>query len=74
MTVQFSLVQDGIYELGKAHMRLTPSLRSFPNVAFETVQRIDMSVAVPLLYTSHTFTLAVQNRFQKGVATSHDGN
>ena len=35
--VQFSLVQDGIYELGKAHMRSTPSLRSFPKVAFETV-------------------------------------
>ena len=35
--VQFSSVQDGIYALGKAHMRSTPSLRSFPNVAFETV-------------------------------------
>ena len=34
---QFSSVQDGIYALGKAHMRSTPSLRSFPNVAFETV-------------------------------------
>ena len=30
-------VRDGIYALGKAHMRSTPSLRSFPNVAFETV-------------------------------------
>ena len=35
--VQFSSVQDCIYALGKAHMRSTPSLRSFPNVAFETV-------------------------------------
>ena len=35
--VVFSSVQDGIYALGKAHMRSTPSLRSFPNVAFETV-------------------------------------
>ena len=37
---QFSsvqLVQDGIYALGKAYMHCTPSLRSFPNVAFETV-------------------------------------
>jgi len=33
----FSSVQDGIYALGKAHMRSTPSLRSFPNLAFETV-------------------------------------
>ena len=30
-------VQDGIYALGKAHMRSTPSPRIFPNVAFETV-------------------------------------
>jgi len=35
--VQFTSVQDGIYALGKAHMRSTPSLRGFPNVAFETV-------------------------------------
>ena len=33
----FSSVQDGIYALGKSHMRSTPSLTSFPNVAFETV-------------------------------------
>ena len=30
-------VQDGIYVLGKAHMRSNPSLRSIPNVTFETV-------------------------------------
>ena len=36
MTGQFSSVQYGIYALGKAHMRSTPSL-SFPNVAFETI-------------------------------------
>ena len=35
--VQFSSVQDSIYALGKAHMRSTLSLRSFPNVAFQTV-------------------------------------
>ena len=35
---QFSSVQGGIYALGKAHMRSTPSLGSFPNVAFETLQ------------------------------------
>ena len=34
---QFSSVQDGIYALGKAHMRSTPSLSSFPKVAFQTV-------------------------------------
>ena len=34
---QFSSVQDGIYALGKAHMRSIPSLRSFPSVAFQTV-------------------------------------
>ena len=33
----FSSVQDGIYALGKTHMRSTPTLTSFPNVAFETV-------------------------------------
>ena len=36
LSVQFS--PNGIYALGKAHMRSTPSLRSFPNVPFETVQ------------------------------------
>ena len=33
-SVQFCSVQDGIYAIGKAHMRSTPSLRSFANVAF----------------------------------------
>ena len=36
-SVQFSSAQDGTHALGKAHMRSTPFLRSFPNVAFETV-------------------------------------
>ena len=36
-SVQFSSVQDGIYALLKAHVRSTPSLRSFPNVSLETV-------------------------------------
>ena len=36
-SVQFSSVQDGIYALRKAHMRSTPSLRSFPSLALETV-------------------------------------
>ena len=30
-------VQDGMYADGKAHMRSTPSLRSFPKVAFKMV-------------------------------------
>ena len=29
-SVQFSSVQDGTHAFGKAHMRSTPSLRSFP--------------------------------------------
>ena len=33
--VQFSSVEDGIYAPGKAHMRSTPSLRSFLSFAFE---------------------------------------
>ena len=36
-SVRFSFVQDSIYALGKAHIHSTPSLRSFPNVAFESV-------------------------------------
>ena len=35
--VQFSLVQDGIYALSKALMCSIPSLRHFPNIAYETV-------------------------------------
>ena len=34
---QFSSAAHSISALGKTHMRPTPSLRSFPNVAFETV-------------------------------------
>ena len=38
---KFSSVEDGIYALGKAHiMRSTSSLRSFPNVAPETVRML----------------------------------
>ena len=33
----YSSVQDGNYALRKVHMHSTPSLRSFPNVTFETV-------------------------------------
>ena len=36
-SVGFSSVQDGICVLGEVHMRSAPSLRTFPNVAFETV-------------------------------------
>ena len=36
-SIHSSSVQDVIYALRKAHMRSTPSVRSFPNVAFETV-------------------------------------
>ena len=40
---QFSSVQNEIYALRKAHMRSTPSLRSFPSVAFETVPMFVLS-------------------------------
>ena len=36
-SVLFCSVQDNIHGLGKAHMRSTPSLRSVPSVAFDTV-------------------------------------
>ena len=39
---QFSSVQDGIYALGKAHMRSTPSLGSFLNVAFENSPNVGL--------------------------------
>ena len=38
VSVQLSSVQDGIYAIGKAHMRSIPSLSEVsPKVAFETV-------------------------------------
>ena len=43
---QFSSVHDSMDALGKAHMRSTPSLRSFLNVAFETVQK---GLVVPVI-------------------------
>ena len=33
---RFLSVQDGIHALGNSHMRSTPSVRRFPNVAFKT--------------------------------------
>ena len=53
--VQFSSVQDGIYALGKAHVHSTPSLRSFPNVALETVPMLvwqTMALSRPLKNTA----------------------
>ena len=35
--VEFSSAENAIYARGKAHMRTTPSLRSFANFAFKTV-------------------------------------
>ena len=43
LTVQSSSVQDGIYALGKAHTCSTSSLRSFSNVAFQTVHPEEFS-------------------------------
>ena len=40
-TVQFASDQDGIYALGKSHIRATQSVRRFPNVAFDTVRLTD---------------------------------
>ena len=50
-SVQFSLVQDGIYAPEKAHMRSTQSLRSSPNVALEKVPMLvwfTMALSRPL--------------------------
>ena len=45
---QFSSVEEGIYELGNARMRSIPSLRSFPNVALETVPMfVWLTMALP---------------------------
>ena len=46
--VQHSSVQDGICVFRKAHMRSTPSLRSFPNVAFEMVPSAHLTDDDPL--------------------------
>ena len=47
-----SSVQDGIYVFRQAHVRSTPSLRNFPNVAFETVP----------VFVLLTMTLSFQGR------------
>ena len=46
--VSFSSIQDGIYVLRKAHVRSTPSLRGFPNVAFKTVVKFFVVVFIVL--------------------------
>ena len=46
-SVQFSSVQDGIYALGKVHMRSIPSFGSFPNVALETVPMLFLRLSPP---------------------------
>ena len=52
-------VQDGVYALGKAHMRSIPSLRSFPNVALKTVIHVHTH--------THTHSLSVvqSDRFER---------
>ena len=51
---QFSSVQGGIYALGKAHVRSTASLRSFHNVAFQTVQNIKTYFATGYIQKDQT--------------------
>ena len=57
---QFSSVQYGIYALGKAHMRFTPSLRSIPNVAFETSRGRGtlLGISTARLFPSSSFFLS----------------
>ena len=38
VSVQFTLFQDGIYALGKVHLRPTPSLRRFPTLPLKRFQ------------------------------------
>ena len=60
-SVQFSSVQDGIYALGNAHIRSTPSLRSFPNGTFETVPmfiRFTMALSRPFKKDRRTLPLS----------------
>ena len=50
-SVRFKVVIAGSYALGKAHMRSTPSLRSVPKVALETVPKLfwlTMALSRPL--------------------------
>ena len=54
-----SSVEDGIYALGKAHMRSTRSLGSFPNVAFETVAMFVWLTMAPSLVLSRKICLAL---------------
>ena len=37
MMLVFHFILNGTYVLGKAHLRSTPSRRSFPRVALQTV-------------------------------------
>ena len=53
-SVQFKVVS--IYALGKAYMRSTPSLRSFPNVALETVPMLVWLTMWPFLVLSRKIT------------------
>ena len=52
-SLQFSSIQNGtIYMLGKALVHSTPSVRHFPNIAFETVP---VSVCLMIAF-SHPFS------------------
>ena len=48
LTAQFGSAPGGIYAIGKAHMRSTSSLRSFPNVAFEKGSSVRLTDDWPL--------------------------
>ena len=48
MSVQFSSVQDGIFALGKARTRSTPSLRSFPKRCLSNGSNVRLTDDGPL--------------------------
>ena len=61
-TTTFSSVRGGICALQKSHTRSTPSLRSFPSVAFETVPMFNwllMALSRPFMEYRRTLLLSV---------------
>ena len=73
-SAQLSLIQDGIYALGKAHMRSSPSLRSFSSVAFEmhklTVDWTNPPAVTPLAKTQYCADCSLNCDYWGYMATS----
>ena len=66
---QFRSVPNGASALGKAHMRSIPTLRSFPNLVFDSIVRlIAMAPSRPFKEDCRAFSLSIPLSYIRSIA------